>query len=174
MQRWNHYEIAFRAFLLERQIPFLAVEERRRTRFEDGSTVKSLDFIVSRAEGPSWLIDVKGRKFPGGKHGGYWKHWSTRDDLVGIRRWEMLFGEGFAGLFVFAYHICGTRSPLPPEQLYDHGGRLYGFIAISLTDYLSDVRVLSPRWQTFTMPIDRFRSLAKPFEDFVSLKQRVQ
>lgn len=148
----------------ERRIPFLAVEERRRTLLEDGVTVKSLDFVVSRSDGPGWLIDVKGRKFPGG---GYWKHWSTRDDLVGIRRWENLFGDRFAGLFVFAYQICGTKSPLPPERLFEHGKRLYGFVGISLEDYMSEVRLLSPRWQTFSMPVDRFRALARPFEDFV-------
>ena len=167
MLRWNHYEIAFEAFLRQRRIPFLAVEERRRTRLEDGSSVKSLDFVISRSAGPGWLIDVKGRKFPGGKHGGYWKHWSTRDDLVGIRRWESLFGDRFAGLFVFAYQICGNQSPLPPELLFEHRNRLYGFVGISLADYLSEIRVLSPRWQTFAMPVDRFRALAKPFEEFV-------
>ncbi len=167
MLRWNHYERAFEAYLRERRIPFLAVEEHRRTRLEDGSTVKSLDFVVSQSSGPSWLIDVKGRRFPGGRHGGYWKHWSTRDDLVGIRRWESLFGERFSGLFVFAYHVCGNRSPLPPEQLFRYRDRFYGFVGIRLADYLPEIRVLSTRWQTFAMPIKRFRSLARPFEDFI-------
>lgn len=172
MKRSNHYELAFEAFLRDRTVPFMAVQERRRSCLEDGRTLKNLDFVVSRKTGRSWLIDVKGRRFPGGSgratgSGGYWKHWSTRDDLVGIRRWEALFGDRFSGLFVFAYEICGDRAPLPPERLFDHRGRLYGFIGISLADYLSEVRLLSPRWRTFAMPTERFRALARPFEDFL-------
>ena len=40
----------------------------------DGS-LKSLDFIVSPADGCSWLVDVKGRRFPtaSGEGKQYWK-----------------------------------------------------------------------------------------------------
>ncbi len=139
MLAWNHYEVAFRAFLQEKRVPFLAIYEQQRCRFDDGESVKSLDFVLSRPNGMSWLIDVKGRRFPSGamhsdsaggfaertrngghggrSHGGYWKHWSTRDDLVGISKWEKVFGESYAGLFVFAYEICGSRSPVPVEQV---------------------------------------------------------
>lgn len=164
MLRWNHYECAFEAYLKERRIPFLAVEERHRNRLDDGRSLKNLDFVISRSEGNSWLIDVKGRHFRGGA---YWKHWSTRDDLVGIRHWEALFGERFVGLFVFAYLVCGSRSPLPPEQLFEYRDRLYGFVGISVRDYMKEIRLLSPRWQTFAMPTRRFRALARPFEEFI-------
>ncbi len=167
MLTWNHYEVAFRAFLQNRGIPFLAVQERQRSRLEDGSSIKSLDFVLSRPGGTSWLIDVKGRRFPGGSQGGYWKHWSTRDDLVGIRRWERVFGERFEGLFVFAYEICGRRSPVPAEQVFSHRRRLYGFVGITLTDYLSEARILSPRWKTYAMPTARFKALARPFDEFL-------
>lgn len=168
MRRSNHYEAAFEAFLRERCIPFLAVEECRRTRLPDGTTLKNLDFVISRPRGSSWLVDVKGRKFPGGRRGGgYWKHWSTHDDLSGIRRWESIFGDRFSGLFVFAYEICGGVAPLPRDRLFAFRKRLYGFIGIALSDYLPEVRLLSPRWRTFAMPTERFRVLARPFEDFL-------
>lgn len=169
MRPWNHYELAFETFLRKRRIPFLAVEERRRNYLENGRSLKNLDFVVSPSDGPSWLVDVKGRRFPGGgtRGGAYWKHWSTRDDLVGIRQWEKLFGERFSGLFVFAYLIVGDRSPLPPERLFDFQNRLYGFVGISVQDYLREIRLLSPRWKTFAMPTARFRELARPVEDFL-------
>lgn len=166
MRRSNHYEVAFAAFLRDRCVPFLAVEEHRRSRLEDGTTLKNLDFVVSRPAGRSWLIDVKGRRFPG-KTGGYWRQWSTRDDLVGLKCWENLFGARFSGLFVFAYLVCGRVAPLPPERLFEHRDRLYGFVGIPVADYLSELRMLSPRWRTFAMPTDRFRALARPFEDFL-------
>lgn len=169
MRSWNHYEAAFEAFLRKRHIPFLAVEERRRNCLEDGRSLKNLDFVVSSSQGSSWLVDVKGRRFPcGGRNGGsYWKHWSTRDDLVGIRQWEKLFGERFSGLFVFAYLIIGNQSPLPPERLFEFRNRLYGFVGISVRDYIGEIRLLSPRWKTFAMPTARFRELARPVEDFL-------
>ena len=169
MRYWNHYEAAFETFLRERRIPFLAVEERHRPCLEDGSTLKNLDFVVSPSGRPSLLIDVKGRRFPGG--GGYWKHWSTRDDLWALRRWETLFGDRFSAMFVFAYQICGNRSPVAAEQLFSFRKRRYAFIAMPLSTYLPEIRLLSPRWQTFAMPTKRFRELARPFEEFVTGKE---
>ncbi len=168
MRRSNHYEVAFEAFLRKRQVPFLAVEERRRPCLEDGSTLKNLDFVVSPPGRSAWLIDVKGREFPG--QGGYWKHWSTREDLLGLRHWETLFGDRFSALFVFAYLICGRCSPLPEERLFSFRRRLYAFIAMPLSVYLPEIRLLSPRWQTFAMSTARFRELAKPFDDFIRPK----
>ncbi len=36
MLAWNHYEVAFRAFLQEKRVPFLAIYEQQRCRFDDG------------------------------------------------------------------------------------------------------------------------------------------
>ena len=168
MLRWNHYEMAFEAYLKERKIPFLAMAERYRNPLDDGSTLKNLDFVISRSIGTSWLIDVKGRQFPSNTHGGYWKQWATQDDLIGLRHWEKMFGERFTGLLVFAYLICGNKAPLPEHQLFEYRQRLYGFVGISVADYLTEIRVLSPKWHTFAMPTERFRQLAKPFEDFIA------
>src|SRR5215467_2915717 len=71
-KRSNHYEAAFEEFLRRRQIPYVAVDEKKRALLGDAS-LKSLDFIVSPALGGSWLIDVKGRRFPAGGQKQYWK-----------------------------------------------------------------------------------------------------
>ncbi len=67
----------------------------------------------------TWLVDVKGRRFPSGdeqsRH--YWKNWSTQDDLRSLAQWEWLFGDSFRGLFVFAYSILGDRAPLAGRRL---------------------------------------------------------
>jgi hypothetical protein len=114
-------------------------------------------------------VDVKGRRFPSGddvsRH--YWKNWSTRDDLKSLAHWEALFGENFRGLFVFAYHILRDRAPLPAEQLFEHRGELYGFVAVTLADYVAGCHQISPRWDTVAMPTDQFRQLARPMEDFL-------
>jgi hypothetical protein len=159
--RDNHYEAAFEEFLRTRQVPYVAVDEAKRSVLADAS-VKSLDFIVSASDGRSWLVDVKGRRFPSGKQRQYWKNWSTRDDLVSLARWEQVFGERFQALFVFAYNVRGRRTPLPAEELFECRGRTYGFVAIRLAEYVPHARQISTRWDTLAMPVKRFRELAQP------------
>lgn len=161
--RTNHYELAFEEYLRRRQIPYVAVDEARRSLLE-GSSVKSLDFIVSSSQGRSWLVDVKGRRFPSGRGRQYWKNWSTRDDLLSLARWQQVFGERFMGLLVFAYLVHGERAPLPAAQLFTFRERTYGFVAVRLEHYATYARRISPRWDTLAMPSRRFRQLAEPME----------
>ncbi|HEX3869011.1 MAG TPA: HYExAFE family protein [Pirellulales bacterium] len=163
MKRDNHYEKAFEEFLRARRVPYVAVDETRRSLLGDES-LKSLDFIVNSSCGIRWLVDVKGRRFPSGLRRQYWKNWSTRDDLVSLGRWERMFGELFRGLFVFAYNVQGRVAPLPAEQLFTHAGRTYGFVAIPAAQYARHARQLSPRWDTVMMPVRTFRELATPME----------
>lgn len=60
--RHNHYEVAFEALLRRRRLPYVAVDERRRSLIGDRS-LKNADFLVSGAGGRRWVIDVKGRRF---------------------------------------------------------------------------------------------------------------
>jgi len=244
VKRENHYEAAFEAYLRQQRLPYVAVDEAKRSRLSDRS-LKSLDFIVSRervigsqvagedlpveladrsrdddflprgfeshdfikddiagGSGPggladrwgvveereaavaappaaalgrpsqthgtiSWLIDVKGRRFPsGGRQRQYWKNWSTRDDLISLHRWQNIFGHSSRALFVFAYNIWGDRSPLPAEQLFSFRGGLYGFVGIELADYVRWARPISQAWGTLAMPSHAFRQLAAPLERF--------
>jgi hypothetical protein len=164
--RDNHYEAAFEEYLRSQRVPYVAVDEARRSRWADGS-IKSLDFIVSPPGRASWLVDVKGRRFPSGGQKQYWKNWSTRDDLVSLSRWEQLFGREFGGLFVFAYNIVGDRSPLPAEALFEFRGGLYAFVGIRLREYAMHARPISPRWDTLAMPVVHFRQLAAPLDAFL-------
>jgi hypothetical protein len=166
--RDNHYEAAFEAWLRERRVPYVAVDEARRSRFPGGS-IKSLDFIVSPPGGFSWLVDVKGRRFGAAEGGQYWKNWSTRDDLVSLARWERWFGERFGALFVIAYNVLGDRSPLPAERLFEFRDRLYGFVGIRLREYAMHARPISPRWDTLAVPAAHFRRLAAPLEEFFQI-----
>jgi hypothetical protein len=91
--RDNHYEAAFEEFLRGRGVPYVAVDEAKRSLMSDGASIKSLDFIVScgadifacpEAGGnacpsrpTSWLVDVKGRRFPSGDvQKQYWCSWA--------------------------------------------------------------------------------------------------
>ena len=78
--RDNHYEAAFEEYLRGRGVPYVAVDEAKRSVLSDGASIKSLDFIVSSPGSASgcpvrWLVDVKGRRFPSGDiQKQYWKN----------------------------------------------------------------------------------------------------
>ncbi len=164
-RRHNHYEAAFEAWLREQRCPYLAIDESRRSLFGTGESLKNLDFVVSPGRGLNWLVDVKGRRFPSGNGGQYWKNWSTEDELQSLIRWEAHFGSSFQGLLVFAYLIVADRSPVPVDALFRWKDQIYAFVGIRLDHYLSGARQLSPRWNTVTLPTAHFRHLARPVSE---------
>lgn len=172
MKRDNHYEAAFEAYLRSRRLAYIAVDEARRSLVGDGS-LKSLDFIVSPAGQGSWLIDVKGRRFPSGdEQKQYWRNWSTRDDLRSLATWQQHFGAAFCPLLVFAYHLVADRSPLPREQLFEFRGAEYAFVAVRLVDYVPHARPLSDAWDTVAMPTALFRQVARPLDEVLAGPER--
>jgi hypothetical protein len=167
--RDNHYEAAFEAFLRKHEVPYVAVDEGKRS-LAAGGSLKSVDFIVSPSGGPSWLVDVKGRKFPSGdEQKQYWKNWSPRDDLRSLARWETLFGREFSALLVFAYLLTSDRTPLPPARLFSFRNQNYAFLAVRLSDYAPHARPISEAWDTLAMPTALFRSLAIPCDELWNL-----
>ncbi len=163
--RSNHYETAFEAYLRQFKLPYVAVNEHRRSLSTEGS-IKNPDFLVSPSHAPdSWLIDVKGRRFPSGKQ--FWRNWSTCDDLESLAHWERLFGAGFRGLLVFAYLIDGDLAPLPVDELFTYHRKLYGFVAVRLDHYLGGAQNLSSKWGTVSLPAAAFRNLARPLSSFL-------
>lgn len=168
-KRDNHYEAAFEAYLREREVAYLAVDEAKRSVPSCGS-LKNVDFIVTPpGQRMAWLTDVKGRRFPAGKGEQYWKNWSTGDELRSLARWEEMMGPQFTGLLVFAYHIVGSASPVPAEELFGFRGQWYGFVGIRLHHYTSCSHQISPKWDTFAMPVAKFRELAEPLDRLLGL-----
>ena len=171
-KRDNHYDVAFEAYLRANGIPYVAVNETRRSpggsADTDNETLKNVDFIVSpKGTRLSWLVDVKGRHFPAGRRKQYWRNWTTGDELSSLARWEKLFGNQFAGLLVFAYLGLDDVAPLPPDQLFSFRDRLYGFVGVELHHYLTFGKVISPKWNTLAIPGQKFRSLARPVTAFL-------
>lgn len=116
----------------------------------------------------SWLIDIKGRRFPSGqKSPQYWRNWVNEDDLLSINRWEALLGTDFHGLLVFAYHVLADRSPIERSRLFLNEGNYYAFMAIPATVYSRCCRTLSPRWRTLTMPSVEFRKKVQPIQNWL-------
>src|SRR5215831_19042784 len=106
MDRSNHYEAAFEAYLRWHRLCYVAVDETRRSVLGE-LRIKNLDFIVHGERGARLLVDVKGRRFPTGiaHPRRVWESWSTQDDVEGLERWAEVFGPGYQGLLVFAYQL---------------------------------------------------------------------
>jgi hypothetical protein len=169
MDRSNHYEAAFEAYLRDARLAYVAVDESRRSTLDD-EPVKSLDFIVTGRHGTRLLIDVKGRKFPGGspaKRSYIWQNWSTRADIDALERWEQSFGNGYRGLLVFVYGIIPVVD-LPPgtPDLWHWRGRRYLMRAIPVADYKLAMRTRSQKWDTVHLPGKVFREQVRPLREF--------
>jgi hypothetical protein len=166
----NHYEVAFEAYLQQQRLCYIAVDESRRTLLDEGP-VKSLDFIVYGAEDENLLVDVKGRRFPGGspqRPRPSWQCWAERADIDGLARWAEQFGEGYKGLLVFMYQIIPPfEVPADTPDLWEWHDRRYLLRAVAVDLFRRHMRTRSPRWGTVDMPGATFRQLARPFSAFL-------
>jgi hypothetical protein len=169
MDRTNPYETAFAAYLKSHGLCTVAVDETRRSQWGTTS-VKNLDFIVLGQSGVQLLVDVKGRRFPGGPAGReryVWENWSTQEDLSGMASWTRLFGPGALGLFVFLYRIGPTVSiPDDTVDLWRWREERYLLRAVTVETYRRHMKVRSPKWGTVSLPGAAFRELARPFRFF--------
>jgi hypothetical protein len=169
MDRSNHYEVAFEAYLQRHGLCYVAVDETRRALLGD-APVKSLDFLVFGQTGARLLVDVKGRRFPAGppaRRRRVWECWSEQADIDGLERWAELAGPGYRGLLVFAYHVLPeVELPERTPDLWLCRGRRYLFRAVTVADYRRHMRRRSPSWRTVTLPRAAFRALVRPLGDF--------
>jgi hypothetical protein len=169
MDRSNHYEAAFEAYLRRRRLCYVAVDEAKRSLVDD-EPVKSLDFVVYGEADARLLVDVKGRKFPGGtpdEPRRVWECWAERDDVSGLRRWEQQFGPGYVGLLVFVYQIAPEISlPDDVEDLWEFRGRRYLSRAVAADEFSRHMRIRSPKWDTVDLPTSVYQSLVLPFRSF--------
>jgi hypothetical protein len=169
MDRSNPYEAAFEAYLRDRRLGSVAVDEAHRSILEDES-VKSLDFIVYGPCGARLLVDVKGRRYPGGpkdKPRHVWESWSTRDDIDGLERWTERCGPGYVPLLVFVYRL-GDSVRLPPgtADLWQWRGRSWLLRAVEVPRYRQFMKPRSPKWVSVDLSAGAFRAIVLPFQEF--------
>jgi hypothetical protein len=169
MDRSNHYEAAFEAYLQWHRLSYVGVDETRRA-FLGDRPVKNLDFIVLAQGGGRLLVDVKGRRFPGGPLGRerwVWECWSTEEDISGLERWVRLFGPDYLSLLVFMYQLQPSVTIADDTaDLWTWRGQRYLLRAVPVPDYARHMRVRSPRWATVDIPGAVFRELVRPFHFF--------
>jgi hypothetical protein len=157
-----HYEAAFEAYLREKKIPCVVVDEAKRSLFANAK-LKSFDFVVYSKNGPNLLVDVKGRQAR--KKSGSYESWSTERDIADLMQWEQVFGEGYKALLTFVYWIDPPLTPGP--GMFEYKSRWYYMVGIELAEYRNHMRRRSQKWETVALPVEYFRSLARPIESWL-------
>jgi hypothetical protein len=159
-----HYEAAFEAFLRNRKVPYVAVDEAKRALFAN-ARLKSFDFVVYSKRGPNLLIDVKGRTCRNRTGRSGFETWATQRDVADLMQWEEVFGEGFKAILTFIYWIDPPLEPQP--GMFEHRDKWYLLMGVDLAEYRNHMRRRSPKWETVSLPAKEFRALARPVESWL-------
>ncbi len=157
----NHYERAFENWLRDNRIQYVAVDEQKRATFAN-SRIKSFDFLLYPPNGQIIIAEVKGRKFKGdsfAKLTGL-ECWVTTEDIDGLTGWQQVFGPDHQAIFVFAYKVDNIDVDFDGREFYDYSRNRYVFFCVKLDNYRKFMKRRSPKWQTVTLPADKFRKCA--------------
>ena len=164
----NHYEKAFGNWLNDNRVNYIAVDEQKRAALGKAN-LKSFDYLLNLPNQPTIIAEIKGRKFKGtnlAKLTGF-ECWVTADDIDGLASWQEVLGAGHCAAFIFAYKIENVDVDFDGREAYDFGGITYMFFCIRLDDYRKFMKTRSPKWQTVTIPADKFRKCAVQMQDIV-------
>ncbi len=167
-----HYEAAFEDYLRVRGIPYVAVDEAKKSIFGK-IALKSFDFVVYSSGQANLLVDVKGRMFPDSTPGHKrstrraWENWVTRGDIEGLGKWSQIFGLGFRPMLLFAYWLQGPPERSPFEEVHFFRDKSYSFVAVPLGEYVALARPRSAKWQTMDAPAGEFSRLARDVASFL-------
>ena len=164
----NHYERAFENWLIDNRIEYESIDEHKRTAFGH-SDIKSFDFLLYPPEKPVIIAELKGRTFKGTSLAGLagLECWVTIEDIEGLTNWQRIFGENHKVIFVFAYKIENIDVDFDGREVYDFDESRYIFFAVKLDDYRGFMKRRSPKWQTVTLPADKFRQCAAQMQSLL-------
>ncbi len=164
----NHYERAFENWLIDNHIQYVAINEHKRAVFGH-SDIKSFDFLLYPQNGQMIIAEVKGRKFTGTsleKLTGF-ECWVTAEDVDGLLKWQEVLGQACQVVFIFVYLIKKIDVDFNGVDVFDFDADRYIFFTVKLDDYRSFMKRRSPKWQTVTLPADKFRQCAAQISELL-------
>jgi hypothetical protein len=164
----NHYERAVENWLIDHHIKYTPIDEHERAA-PARCKVKSFDFLLYPDDGRKIIAEVKGRKFRGTSFVNLTglECWVTSDDVDGLAQWHELFSPDFQAVFVFAYKIENIDVDFDGHRTFDFDAGKYAFFCVRLDDYRRFMVLRSRKWQTITLPADKFRLCAVDLHDFL-------
>jgi hypothetical protein len=157
----NHYERAFENWLIDHQIKYSPIDEHKQPALIDGR-IKSFDFLVYPPDRQIIIAEVKGRKFTGTslEKMTSFECWVTAEDVDGLVKWQEVLGPAYQAVFIFVYLIENIDVDFNGVNVFDFDADRYVFFTVKLDDYRSFMKQRSPKWQTVTLPADKFRQCA--------------
>ena len=164
----NHYETAFASWLVDNHVHFIAADEHKRAAL-GRSKIKSFDYLLYPPKQKIIVAEIKGRKFRGdslARLAGL-ECWVTADDVDGLAAWQKIFGLTHVAIFIFAYKIEKIDVDFDGRDVYDFKNNKYIFFGIRLKDYISFMKIRSPKWKTVTLPAEKFRRCAVELQDIL-------
>jgi len=164
----NHYERAFENWLIDNHIKYVAFDEHKRA--TTGQTdIKSFNFLLYLSNGQIIIAEVKGRTFKGTSlvNLTHMECWVTVEDVEGLTKWQQAFGADHQAIFVFAYKMENIDVDFNGRDIFDFDANRYLFLCVKLDDYRRFMKRRSPKWQTVTLPADKFRQCAVPLAELL-------
>ncbi|MGD8501391.1 MAG: HYExAFE family protein [Phycisphaerales bacterium] len=164
----NHYERAFENWLIDNRIEYVAVDEHKRAALGHPD-IKSFDFLLYPRSGQIMIAEVKGRTFKGTsltKLAGF-ECWVTVEDVDGLTKWQNILPGCPQAVFVFVYRIENIDVDFDGRDVFDFDANSYLFLCVKLEDYRKFMKRRSPKWQTVTLPADKFRDCAVQIGQFL-------
>jgi len=162
-RRSVHYEAAFEHVLRTNRVPYIAVDEARKTLLPadaDLDELKSFDFLVQHDD-RRLLIDVKGRRFTSGRQ---LDSWVTRSDVESLVAWQRLFGPPYEAVFVFMYALRDQPPDALFESIFACRGVWYALREVAVTDYQRAMCDRSRRWATVHVRRQAFDRISRPLD----------
>jgi len=154
----NHYERAFENWLIDHRIPYVRADEHKRPGLPPTS-VKNFDFLLHPSPDRKVIVEVKGRTFRGTTLAGLksLECWVTADDITSLRTWREALGADHEAVLVFAYRVTEADVDFDGHDVFHCSRDTYLFFCLRLDDYCQHMKRRSPKWQTMTLPADKFR-----------------
>ncbi len=164
----NHYERAFENWLLDNRIAYVRADEHKRAPFGHAD-IKSFDFLVEAPGGRTIIAEVKGRTFKGAsleKMTGF-ECWVTAEDVDALGKWRQILGDSHEAVFVFAYKMENIDVDFDGMDVLDFDDSRYLFLCVKRDDYRMFMKRRSPKWQTVTLPAQKFREVVLHISEFL-------
>ena len=164
----NHYERAFENWLIDNHFKYVKVDEHKKAVFGK-SKIKSFDFLLYPPNGQIIITEVKGRIFKGTSLAKLTnlECWVTTDDVDGLFQWRKVFGANHQAIYVFVYKIEKIDVDYDGREVFCYDANRYVFFCIRMDDYRHFMKQRSPRWQTVTLPADKFRKCVFEINDLL-------
>ncbi len=164
----NQYERAFENWLIDNRIDYIAIDEYKTAEFGHPE-IKSFDFLVHLPGGQIVIAEVKGRSFKGTSLVNLtgFECWVTSEDVEGLTKWQQILGTGHKAVFIFVYRIENIDVDFDGREVFEFDSNRYVMFYVKLDDYRRHMKRRSPKWQTVTLPADKFRQCTKHINDII-------